>query len=536
MDMQTISQVSKEYGVSLRMLRYYEQEGILESVRKAGYAYRVYSEAAIHRLRQIIILRKLRIPVKQIKAIFDNHDATAAIEIFQKNIGELDEEITALSTIKAILKQFVDVLQEKANINLHLDMLTDSSMLPLLDSLSFTKHQLKESLTMDALNKAAGVLNKLRNVRVVFLPPMTVAAICAKGENRYESAWQEAVNFVKQNNLLDVKPDLRVFRFDYMNATGHDYGGHEVWVSIPDNMDVPLPFIRKRFYGGQYAVHAMGDDGFHTALGLQDWINESEKYQADYEGNLLRCNPPIEELDAFGGMWLDLHEVLNFYNDQSFPTYERIDICLPIINYEIAKEQAPIEIPGSKEKCGFKASIMSKNKFKLMGFTKIMTGESTNPESFEAELVSDGRLELLHIHKKPGAPILGFGSHDMDSQIRGGWRFTVCLMESDIMDVKAFMEHNPYVETIDASRWLIFEHTREDSFDGHSVCMKLGYTWNGCISGSITVYPDGKIGKPVPKDEDKETVYCWYPVKYEKETIKCLNKKTETSKVSSMKP
>ncbi|MDF2540806.1 MAG: hypothetical protein K0S47_524 [Herbinix sp.] len=91
----------------------------------------------------------------------------------------------------------------------------------------------------------------------------------------------------------------------------------------------------------------------------------------------------------------------------------------------------------------------------------------------------------------------------------------MCLAESDITDVHALMEHNIYVETIDSSRWLIFERAKGDSFDNHNICMKLGYTWNGVISGSIMVIPDGKIGKPNPNDEIemKRVVYCWYPVK-----------------------
>ena len=52
MELQTISQVSKTYGVSVRMLRYYEEEGLIESKRKEGYAYRAYDEAAIKRLQQ----------------------------------------------------------------------------------------------------------------------------------------------------------------------------------------------------------------------------------------------------------------------------------------------------------------------------------------------------------------------------------------------------------------------------------------------------------------------------------------------------
>ena len=97
--MQTISTVSKNLGTSSRMLRYYEQIGLIESQRVEDYAYRVYDEQAIRRLRQIIILRKLRVPVKQIREIFGNRSALGIIEVFEKNIRELDEQMTALSTV-----------------------------------------------------------------------------------------------------------------------------------------------------------------------------------------------------------------------------------------------------------------------------------------------------------------------------------------------------------------------------------------------------------------------------------------------------
>jgi len=99
----TIGAVSKILGISSRMLRYYEQVGLIESQRTEDYAYRVYNENTVRRLRQIIILRKLRVPVKQIREIFDNDDAAKVVEVFEHNVTELDEQITALSTVRAIL-------------------------------------------------------------------------------------------------------------------------------------------------------------------------------------------------------------------------------------------------------------------------------------------------------------------------------------------------------------------------------------------------------------------------------------------------
>lgn len=63
MELQTISQVSKNYGISVRTLRYYEQVGLVSSIRNNSNAYRFYDEAALKRLHFIIILRKLRVSV-----------------------------------------------------------------------------------------------------------------------------------------------------------------------------------------------------------------------------------------------------------------------------------------------------------------------------------------------------------------------------------------------------------------------------------------------------------------------------------------
>ena len=69
MELKTIRQVSLDYGISRQMLCYYEEIGLLKSSRKDDYAYRVYDEDAVKRLQQIIILRKLQIPMKQIAVL-----------------------------------------------------------------------------------------------------------------------------------------------------------------------------------------------------------------------------------------------------------------------------------------------------------------------------------------------------------------------------------------------------------------------------------------------------------------------------------
>ena len=48
-NMLTVTDVSRRLGLSTRMLRYYEEQGLIESGRLEGYAYRVYDEEAVCR-------------------------------------------------------------------------------------------------------------------------------------------------------------------------------------------------------------------------------------------------------------------------------------------------------------------------------------------------------------------------------------------------------------------------------------------------------------------------------------------------------
>ena len=279
----------KNLGISSRMLRYYEQIGLIGSRRVEDYAYRVYDEEAIRRLRQIIILRKLRVPVKQIREIFGNSSALGVIDVFEQNIREL---------------------QEKANLNLQLDYLGDSSVFAVVDSISFPKNILQEETSMEDLNKANETLQKLedKDVRIIYLPPMTVAAARFSGKAEYgvgPEATGMIEKFVYGTELLKMKPDARGMGFDCSRAdlrveVGATPTAYEAWVSIPEDMEVPPPLVKKTFSGGMYAAHVLRDWNFQDWGLLQEWVSKSGRYEeADgpcFEDTQIDLLLPIKEM------------------------------------------------------------------------------------------------------------------------------------------------------------------------------------------------------------------------------------------------
>ena len=272
MELQTISKVSRCFGISTRTLRYYEQIGLIYSSKKDDFAYRAYDEFNISRLRQIIVLRKLRIPLKKIAEILKSGDATVATVAFEKNLAEIEDEITALTTIRGIVKTFI----ERLNLNVAIFSLPDDeSLLEVLDALTVSKINFKEEKTMADLNKASETLNRLKDeeVRIVYLPPATVLSHHAMGDDGPHDPLLEAF----ERELAKIKPDFRHYGYDHNIG---DLPGYERLVTIPDDMDVNPPFTKRHFPGGMYAACVLPVYDYEKGWGrLVQWADASEKYE-----------------------------------------------------------------------------------------------------------------------------------------------------------------------------------------------------------------------------------------------------------------
>ncbi|MCL2404398.1 MAG: effector binding domain-containing protein [Defluviitaleaceae bacterium] len=513
MGLQTVSTISKTHGISKRMLSYYEQSGLIKSQRIEGYSYRVYDAATVERLQQIIVLRKLQIPVKQIRTILSNPSATTVVDIFKKSIQELDVEITALSTIKKILDRFVIELEEKTNIQLNLKYITSDAILELTAPLSLVQKNTKEKISLNDLNQASEVLTKLDNARVVFIPPMTIASYRHIGENPKENAAKIVDEFVRNNNIYQVKPDIR--QLGFYHPTEND-DGFEMCVSIPCELEVPEPLVKKRLHGGMY-VTAL-DVNWYDYKRVYAWITNSEVYQ--YDGDFTRIDPPLQDISSFAGLEFNFLEHLNYYHNVQDPNFCDVqwEMLFPIKPYK-AIEEIPKEITGSVEKCGVKAWHVQKNKITLIGFTTILSDDYGH-EQFIQEIKNDGRLDILNEYRKPNAPIYHYHSVDYEADLTGGQRLTFGILEPDITDINALMKHNPYIQKIDASKWVIFEYTKGSAFhigdNVHIAAQKLGYKFNcDIITGMMTVYPGGNITAAVlvAERDMTSTLYDWYPVR-----------------------
>jgi DNA-binding transcriptional MerR regulator len=102
-----IKDVSSKYDVTARTMRYYEDMGLIDSIRSDGYAYRMYDENAIKRLEQILILRKLNIGIKDIQRIFNASDTGVVLEVLGKKVKNIDDDVALLHELKEIVLDFI---------------------------------------------------------------------------------------------------------------------------------------------------------------------------------------------------------------------------------------------------------------------------------------------------------------------------------------------------------------------------------------------------------------------------------------------
>ena len=176
---------------------------------------------------------------------------------------------------------------------------------------------------MDSINKASEKLNRLtdKDVRIVYLPPSNVAAYQYTGDEPENHVRQVIDKFVRDSNLAHVKPDLRHYGFNSPNPDETGRYGYEMWVTIPDNMSINMPLVKKYFAGGMYAAHMISFGAFEEWRWLDEWLQNSSKYE--YRGTSSHEN-----------MFGCLEESLNYINrlDLANPLSEgfQLDLLIPV--------------------------------------------------------------------------------------------------------------------------------------------------------------------------------------------------------------
>ncbi len=94
-----INEVEAAVGVTKKNIRFYEEEGLITPSREPGNGYRSYSQADVERLRRIKLLRKLDVPLAEIRAMLEGQCTLAEgmarqLERLHTRRTDLDEAVS----------------------------------------------------------------------------------------------------------------------------------------------------------------------------------------------------------------------------------------------------------------------------------------------------------------------------------------------------------------------------------------------------------------------------------------------------------
>lgn len=282
----------------------YEEMGLIWSSHPDNRAQRYYDADALERLKQIIVLRKLQIPVKDIVKIFRSESTAALIQAFVDKLDSLDTEISALSELRHLVDDFLHKM-------LMSGIKKISAITLLYEEIEkrLATAEKDETVTFEELSQISREALKLNEVRIIRLPPMRVLT---SRLNTGQIVWldeDKMQNLFAEYGLIP-SPGLRncFFRKENDNEWLME-------IKLPEDYSNESEYAEEYFPGGLFAVaSSFMEDMDDTFILLRDWINQSDHYELDVdaEGRMQR-REMIEEILPW-----DIAKKLNRYQQDVF--------------------------------------------------------------------------------------------------------------------------------------------------------------------------------------------------------------------------
>lgn len=265
-----IREISSKYDISARTLRYYEDMGLLNSMRSSDYAYRLYDQKAVKRLEQILILRRLHISIKDIQRIFQAPGSEAVLEILGKKVADIDSETALLQELKEIVTEFIGLIRQS-------DFRRDADVRMLYEKAAKIESSIENISyrgNSSRINRLLDVTDKMKRnpeISIIQINPFRAFTSGLDSIDHVMGAfqqWQEEHNHLVRDMMYGA-PDFLWFEED----------GRAEWIWAVRNgvtEEDTAPYKLITFEGGLYAsaMSVDGDDdiGGRIYEGIQAWV------------------------------------------------------------------------------------------------------------------------------------------------------------------------------------------------------------------------------------------------------------------------
>ncbi|MGW7490543.1 MerR family transcriptional regulator [Streptomyces sp. NPDC054786] len=106
----SVGQVSGFAGITVRTVHHYDKAGLLSPSDRSPAGYRLYSDADLARLQQILFYRELGFPLDEIAALLEDPQANALDQLRARH-RLLNDRITKLQRLVEVAEQAMEVQQ-----------------------------------------------------------------------------------------------------------------------------------------------------------------------------------------------------------------------------------------------------------------------------------------------------------------------------------------------------------------------------------------------------------------------------------------
>jgi len=131
-----VGELAKQTGISIRTLRYYDEIGLLVPSHRTEGGYRLYSEADIARLQQILSLRQLGFALKEIRECLENPDFSLP-NVINLYLARLQEQMAVSQSLFTKLSTLAQQLQTSRSASV-------DDLLQIMENLTMTQQYLTQ--------------------------------------------------------------------------------------------------------------------------------------------------------------------------------------------------------------------------------------------------------------------------------------------------------------------------------------------------------------------------------------------------------
>lgn len=214
-----IGELSQKLNISKRTILYYEDIGLIKSIRELNSNYRLYEKDEIIKLQQIILFKKINLPLNEICRIITLKDSEYAVKMFEKQLKKLDNEISNLVYSKGILESFINISNRDGVENIDvIKLLTDltcvdSKYEKIIGLNNFYEIKIEIQIGINLIpiadkNSDGSLLNKVRELRDELRGQMKIILplirICDKEELDKDEYIIKLLNCIVDREKIDT--------------------------------------------------------------------------------------------------------------------------------------------------------------------------------------------------------------------------------------------------------------------------------------------------------------------------------------------